>query len=917
MLNTCDTIKGKRRGKKRKTAAAESDPAISHSQPSADFARCYPAHCKPPSPATPEVETLRQFKAEWKRKTRGIPIDDTKRPKELLIVDLRDFEVYCSSHCERRAYELTSLHFLEVPMAKKLCFDGFVRLGKARYYIQGVPIQDSSVEGYGDEENPNVVTYVRSELAAHDPEYDIWYRLNEPSPHYKRFHDAFLWVAQMGKHVIDYMQSPRSLDSFRTDFHLWLMRRFARDLDFQRWHTTFRNQVDFRVAVNAYIEYFYHQAYNLPNHKLLLAQPLWSECMAKGMTAIKPRESAVKYTLATPEVHACFKHMYFGKQIQEKRPTTKVHMQQEQRKRRLGFAKGPLPTSVARPPDCQPYAGSPVRVGDVVALVPDTTDASVWRDTNWDWLAYVQGTETLENGTQRLAVLWIYRHHETNLSKAKYPFANEVFLSDNCNCTDGELRSTDIKGKYDIDWSPSVVGTNRFFVRQTYITQESSFVSVTEEHKTCMCKKENSSPIDNYRPGETVYLRKSLQKEEILDPVVVYKIYELKGLVLVRKLSRLGRDYATLAEKAHRSNVPPNEVVLTNQYEEVDVTRIQRRCFVRHVSRSDLLAGQVPFPYNLEGAGDLWIISMRLTLGRGGQNLEFLHALPPIMKQSPDIGWVKKLRGLSLFSGGGSLDRGLEDGGAVKFQTAVDSSANAIHTHRANARNAEKLRLYFGSVDALLDTALDGKSLKLVAQVGEVEFIAAGSPCPGFSALQPDYKNLKSLKNASHISTFCSFVDLYRPLYGILENVVNMASTRTGHENENVLSQVVACLVSMGYQVNQYIMDAWSYGSAQQRSRLIITIAAPGLTPMTQQWHTHSRPYEETSGKSLGKLPNGERFGEREHYPTPFPYVHASTASFGLPEIGNSIVQTCVPYPDHRNTSRNSLLDVVTRMPRD
>jgi DNA (cytosine-5)-methyltransferase 1 len=41
--------------------------------------------------------------------------------------------------------------------------------------------------------------------------------------------------------------------------------------------------------------------------------------------------------------------------------------------------------------------------------------------------------------------------------------------------------------------------------------------------------------------------------------------------------------------------------------------------------------------------------------------------------------------------------------------------------------------------------------------------------------------------NASHISTFCSYVDLLRPEYGILENVVSMGATRKGLEDQNVL----------------------------------------------------------------------------------------------------------------------------------
>lgn len=178
----------------------------------------------------------------------------------------------------------------------------------------------------------------------------------------------------------------------------------------------------------------------------------------------------------------------------------------------------------------------------------------------------------------------------------------------------------------------------------------------------------------------------------------------------------------------------------------------------------------------------------------------------------------------------------------------------------------------------------------------------------------------QSLTYASHITTFCTAVDMYRPLYGILENVVNMASTRTGLEEQNVLSQLVACLVSMGYQVNQYIMDSWTYGSCQQRSRIILTIAAPGLDPILQRPHTHSRSYEETSARSLGRLPSGERFGDREHYATPFPHVTAREANSDLPDIGNGNVQTCIRFPDHRlsrptNNKARALIECIPITP--
>ncbi|CAG5184758.1 uncharacterized protein ALTATR162_LOCUS11067 [Alternaria atra] len=892
-----------------------------------DFAHSHIANWSPPVPLTPESEALQRLKTEWKRQAGGQPVSDGHRSeKQLLIADLQNFEIYRAPESEKRAYEMTSLHYLEVPITKKLCFDGFICLGGTRYYVQAVPIQDSSVEGYGDEESSRVKTYIQSTHASKDTEYDIWYRLEKSAPGYREFQKSFLWVAQLGKHIIDYMESQPAgfvgLNDFREDFHHWLTHRFAHCADFKQWHAAFRHRTDFRVGVNAYIDYFYNQAFNLPNSKQLLGHPLWGECLAKGLTAVETQEQVVEQTIATPEVFNCFKDMYFGGKLQKKRPIDTVRIEQERRKRMLGFAKSPSGRQIITPLSsvCRPYGNSPVRVGDVVALVPDEIDLTVWRNTDWDWLAYVQATELLKNGTQKLFVLWVYRHHETNIFKATYPYDNEVFLSDNCNCTEGELLSTDIKGRYDVDWSPSTIDAKRFFIRQTYVTQESAFVSVRSSHKTCTCLKTRNSPIGQYRRGDTVYLAKTRHQDHILDPVVIQHVDQASEIITVRRLLRFERDCKELATKVGRLNLVANELVLTDEYEEVAISRIRRRCYIEFVSKADILNGRIPFKYNRGGAGDLWFLAMGLIAKGGEQNLVFLRSLPNSFNEGPDMYSPQNLRGMSLFSGGGSLDRGLEEGGAVTFDSVVDFSQHAIHTQRANSKSPETMCLFCGSVDDHFSAALKGDKSKLVSRVGSVDFIAAGSPCPGFSALQQNFLSEKSLRNASHISTFCSYVDLYRPLYGILENVVNMASTRVGYEDQNVLSQVVACLVSMGYQCNQYIMDAWSYGSAQQRSRLILTIAAPGLEPIAQPWHTHARPYEDTAGKCLGRLPNGERFGEREHYPTPFAYISAATVGDGLPDIGTGIVQTCIPFPDHRvpglpTRKKRALVKCIPRLP--
>lgn len=660
-------------------------------------------------------------------------------------MDLHDFEIYRSplTGQEGRKYELVSLHHLEVPVAKKLCFDGFICIGNTKHYVQAVAVQDSSIEGYGDKEDPGIVAYVQSELARTDSLYDIWYRLNRPTQEYKRFHEPFLWVAQLSKHVVDYMDEQPAcsvgLESFRKEFHFWLVSRFSRtgSEDFRQWHYAFRDQVDFRVGVNAYINYIYDQAFNLPNSKDLLAHPLWKECMARGLSVVEEQEQVEKHTLATPHVYACFKDMYFGNNLREMQPSRSVTAKQERRKLELGFPETSLvKTPTQRPkvrPHCQPYGATPIKKGDIISFKPNEIDQQLWRQPEDEWLAYVQDIQLLPNGTQRLFVIYLYHPRETNICKAKYPYDNELFFSDNCNCLEGELLSTDVKGKYALDWLPSSIdAVTGFFLRQTYITQDSAFVSFKEEHKTCLCKKERHLPIDGYSCGDTVYITKTHKGRKGLEPVIIQHIDKSAGQVTVRKLLRLERDCKELATKALRTDIAPNELVLTEEYAQVPASHIQRRCSVRFVHKDDILEGEIPFPYNRRGECHLWYISMGLDTSNGAKCLTYLAKLPDCFYEGPDFTTTcRKLKGLSLFSGGGSLDRGLEEAGAVEIQTVVDWSASAMHTQRANAQAGPRLRFFLGSVDTYLSGALAGNDSQLIARIGDVEFIAAGSPCPG------------------------------------------------------------------------------------------------------------------------------------------------------------------------------------------
>jgi DNA (cytosine-5)-methyltransferase 1 len=617
-----------------------------------------------------------------------------------------------------------------------LCFDGYVRVGEAQYYVERIQIDNISIEGYGSHIDPDIVTYIQTRLARKDAASDIWLRLRQPAARYKRFHSPFLWVAVLGKHALDYMdEQPKntvSLESFKVDFFHWLAQRFGSSKVFEKWHTLFGNVCDFRVAFNAYAEYFYVQACNLSTRHHLTSHPVWAHCNADRMTAIERQPNRVKDTLTTSQVFDSFQQMYFARKLKQITPSTGIQKTQKKRRTKLGFAEDRITPTASKRNVGMARGKHDVRVGDVVSISPDEVDKINWRKSGDEWLAYVQGVEPDKGGAQRLSVLWLYRAIDTNMCLAKYVLADELFLSDNCNCGERKTLSTDVIRKHSVEWSPrSLNTTSNYFVRQTYITQDSAFVTVKEEHKTCSCRNPTPS-VTHWSAGDTVYITKTTGGQKRLEPVVIHEVDYSKKEVKVRVLLRLQRDCSKLALQAGRRNIAPNELVLTGKLKALPIARIQRAFHVIFVQKTKLLANDIPSPYDLQGAGDHWFVSMGLDSADGNQQLVWLNGLPKgfceaQVKPLP----FKKLRGLSLFSGGGGLDRGLEEGGAIEFQTSVDYDSAAIHTQRANCQDPQNMRLFCGSVDDYLKVLLSGGTHRSVARVGEVDVIVAGSPCPG------------------------------------------------------------------------------------------------------------------------------------------------------------------------------------------
>ncbi|KAI9723628.1 MAG: hypothetical protein M1812_000928 [Candelaria pacifica] len=923
-----------------------------------------------PSEVYDEREVIKAFLDEQAHGGHLEPAsEDELNSNESSAFQLTDFSIYVQGpgpgpvDKETRAnYELMPLNALKTRNGVTTCFfyfDGTLTNGKIKRYVERVPFDLLSIGNYGPATSHSVGDKVwiasKSSFGA-----EVWYQLAIPSPEYERYYTPFIWLANFTKHFVDYLGVSEGvmLKDFREDFHHWLVGLHGQDTSFQKWHAEFGDS-DFRRVVVANTEFLWKEAADpqVDRNKHNKKQPIWNEIGSESqhLTIVKEERCLEKKTVVTPFVFDVFRDMEWAGCMDSRTPSLNVCTTSRGQNPRSESTQGlsasvpsssedelclnqELVPSVLPQPAFQPVQTLKVKsghtnsvaptgslressqaqklgrisVGDVVALPPDAT--SKWTSTANLWFAYVQNIEKTSSGLHHLDLLWLYSPCDTTCDNGRYPFSNELFLSDNCSCEDKPTYSSEVVSKIPVSFfgSPGESEAD-YFVRQKYrsVPGEEAFVTLQQSdfscwHQTPNPKSEMALFMEKYAMGDTILVGGEVAGTAILEPVEIVSFGQASSqeAVQVRRLLRRKKHFE---DKEAR----PNELIYTDELYHIPVERLTdgdhcRRCYVRFYTPADLQQRRIPAPYSRDGTADAYYIVYRQAGASGTRRLEpIVDSTRMSLKQGFDplsAPTRPPLRGMDLYCGGGNFGRGLEEGGAVQNCWAVDWAKHAIHTYRANLRDPDATELYYGSVNDYLAKAMQGTTAKNIAKRGEVDFISAGSPCQGFSNANQNKKSQQSLQNSSMVSSVAAFIDFYRPKYALLENVTAMASRGKKSKEGTVFSQLICCLVALGYQVQHFNIDAWSFGSPQSRCRLFISIAAPGLELPRSPALTHSHPPTVRNAR-LGVAANGLSFGERRNVPTPFEYISASEATKDLPLIGGARVQMCVTHPDHR-TSR-------------
>ena len=868
---------------------------------------------EPPADPRPEHRAVSNLQNAFRHR-----YPDVNQRPEYTYFMLDDFSIYLPPTNKYHAEELVTLEKLTLDRKGEFYFAGILSFENKRYFVQDVPFSILTLE-YGISQAWKDRVCIQSTIARNQ---NVYYKLGRPAKEYERFYTPFLLIAQFGDYFITYLCEHEhvTIADFRDDFWDWLQLHDGDDPSpaFEVWHSKVKLR-DFRTLVAVQVEFLWKECWdidlqsaNTEEPTALCKHPIWSETHPARLQAIpaQPVDYCGK-TVVTPYAYACFQAMYFGDKLDVHNIIGDI-LEDRVRALKRSLELTPLCNEVLAPQasdgGIQPLLSvDDVCVGDVVVVPADKTGS--WKQSTSDlWFAYVQRIWTSRNRQRRLDVIWLYQPEDTTIGNAFYPWRNELFLSDNCGCGTKEAlhldNVDDVVGKVNVSWFTKDPAAERnLFVRRIFRTvpelNQYDFVKLEPRHFRC-CHQEgyiDHSEIE-YRIGDSVLVRKKQDADGRNCKPSIIVGFTGENRVRLRKLIN-----ACEASPGTGTVSRPNELIFTNEVFERREEDIIRPCHIRFFGREQIARGQLPTPYDRDGTGDYFYI-VRPQGFTEADTTGLNEAWDPQQHDADH-----RLTGLGLFSGGGTFERGLEEGGAVKFRYAVDIADKALHSYRANDHDPEQTKYYLGSVNEYLASGLAGKEHELVAEPGSVHVIAAGSPCQGFSRLQQDKNSDRSKQNASMVASVISYVDLYAPRYLVLENVVAMTATIKEHGGQNVFSQMIAALVGLGYQVQQFLMDSNYQGSASTRSRVFILASAPTCEVLEQPEYTHARPADLERTLHLGRCSNGKPFGSRRDAAyVPFAQVSAADSVRDLPVVSDGQPLLCPQFPDHRPAKEESAM---------
>ena len=233
---------------------------------------------------------------------------------------------------------------------------------------------------------------------------------------------------------------------------------------------------------------------------------------------------------------------------------------------------------------------------------------------------------------------------------------------------------------------------------------------------------------------------------------------------------------------------------------------------------------------------------------------------------------------VSLFSGAGGLDIGLEEAG---FRTllCIDNEADCRETLKYNRPDWLIFECDKNRKPGNIRDIAPSEILKITKKrKGEISLVVGGAPCQPFSNIGKK-KGRSDKQNGDLFLEFVKMVKGISPNAFIFENVVGITQNR----HQNVINYMKRKFSGMNYGISYAVLNAANYGVCQRRERFFMIgvkgVECPAFPMPTHfrddvSWETFTRHFDEvpslkpkpwlTVGNLFKKLPSGYR--KRDDY---------------------------------------------------
>ncbi|RIY32763.1 DNA (cytosine-5-)-methyltransferase [Psittacicella hinzii] len=201
-----------------------------------------------------------------------------------------------------------------------------------------------------------------------------------------------------------------------------------------------------------------------------------------------------------------------------------------------------------------------------------------------------------------------------------------------------------------------------------------------------------------------------------------------------------------------------------------------------------------------------------------------------------------KFTSIELFAGAGGLALGLEQAGFAHLGL-VELDKDAVNTLRTNRPQWKVV------AEDIAEIASRDLEQEFGIAKYELDVLSGGSPCQSFSYAGKRL-GLEDVRGTLFYH-YATFLKKLQPKMFLFENVRGLLS----HDKGRTFQTILDIFSEQGYQVVYQVLNAWDYGVAQKRERLIVIGIRNDLADKISFTYPSKHDYKPVLGDILQDVP--------------------------------------------------------------